>query len=204
MDFSLKGNRIIICGKTKSGKSELLKYFLLKEQNKFNRIYVISLTEIINKFYSEIIPKEHIFTEFNEDWLENLIKKLKEYKKNQQNKDYHVLLILDDCADAMHQSKAINKIFVMGRHLNLSICVLAQYLNMIPLCSRVNTSFIILGQQNSKSIDLIIDEYLVNLTRSEFLDVYNNCTKNYNFLVINCNSTKNNEINEIYGIVRKE
>jgi len=190
MNF-LKGNRIIICGKTKSGKSELLKHMIKKEKHKFNRIYVISLTEIINKFYSEIIPKEHIFTEFNEDWLENLIKKLKEYKKNQQN-------------NAMHQSKAINKIFVMGRHLNLSICVLAQYLNMIPLCSRVNTSFIILGQQNSKSIDLIIDEYLVNLTRSEFLDVYNNCTKNYNFLVINCNSTKNNEINEIYGIVRKE
>ena len=69
---------------------------------------------------------------------------------------------------------------------------------------RLNSDFIFLGQQNRKSIDIITDEYLAgDIERPDFIKMFNESTKDYNFMVINNNSVKNNDdLNEIYGIIR--
>ena len=92
MDFTLLGNRIGLFAKTMGGKSQLLKFILKKEIKMFHKIYVISLTENVNKFYSDIIPNNCIFGEYKDEWVGDLIKKLTDYKKN-NDKKYNVLLI---------------------------------------------------------------------------------------------------------------
>ena len=206
MNFSLKDNRVGFFAKTLGGKSNLLKHILLKERKKFQKIFVISLTETINNFYSEIgIPSNQIMHEYNEDWINDLMKRLTQYKQHNK-KPYNVLLILDDITDAAHNSKALKKLFCMGRHLNISVVMLLQYLYQAPPVCRANFSFICCGQMNRISIDLLCDEFLSGkVTKQEFLDMYHESSKDYNFFIINNNSVKdNNDINSLYGTIKAE
>ena len=203
MELSLLNNRLLITAKTNSGKSELLKWMLKKEIHKFNKIFVISPTEACNKFYSDIIPSNQIFHEFSEDWLNDLMAKLKSYKQNNK-KPYNTLLILDDCASDMHNSKALNKIFVMGRHLGISIVVTLQFLHQAPLTARTNASYLLAGQMNKASVEMLCEEYMMGpIEKKEFLQLYHDSTTDYNFFVICCNSVKNNDLDNLYGKIRK-
>ena len=56
---------------------------------------------------------------------------------------------------------------------------------------------------NSQSLDILSDEYLsAGLSKQEFITMYNRCTKDYNFLVINNNSVLNDDKNLIYGVIK--
>ena len=192
MNFSLKDNLIILCGKTNSGKSVLLKHMLQKEKHKFHKIYVISPTEQVLKFYSDIVPENQIIHEYSDEWITDLLKRLTAYKKN-NDKKYNVLLILDDVGADAHNSKALNKVFTMGRHLGISIIITSQFINQLPLTSRTNASFVCCSQMNKASIDILVDEYLMGaIEKKEFIQMYHDSCKDYNFFVINCNSVKDN------------
>ena len=205
MDFKIFGNRVGLIGKTNSGKSILLKHMLQKEKHKFNRIFVISPTESFLRFYEDIVPKQNIHSSYKECWMEKLIEKLTEYKKNNE-KPYNVLLILDDVGADAHNSKALNKVFTRGRHINISIIMTLQYLNQCPVTARTNFSYICCGQMNKLSTELLVDEYLMGpIDKKEFLEMYHNSSKDYNFFVINCNSVKdNNDLDAIYGSIKAE
>ena len=204
-NFSLLNNRIGLIGKTNSGKSHLLMYLLQKEKHKFHKIYVISPTESVLKFYSDIVPSNQIFHEFKEEWIIDLMKRLTEYKKH-NDKKFNVLLIFDDLGADAHNSKAINKIFTMGRHLNISIIMTMQFLNQSNPCCRSNFSYLLCGQQNKMSVDLLCEEFLMgNIDKSQFLNLYHKNTKDYNFFVICCNSVKDNDdLDQIYGCIKAE
>ena len=205
MNFSLLNNRIILCGKTNSGKSVLLKHMLQKEKKKFHKIFVISPTEAVLKYYSDIIPSNQIFHEYSEDWINDLMKKLTEYKKN-NNKAYNVLLILDDVGADAHNSKALNKVFTMGRHLGISIIITSQFINQLPLTSRCNASYVCCSQMNKASIDILVDEFLMGpIEKKDFIRMYHESSKDFNFFVICCNSVINNEdLNQLYGTIRAD
>ena len=205
MNFSLYCNRVGLFAKTMGGKSQLLKFLLKKELHKFNKIYVISLTESVNKFYSDIVPSNCIFGDYQDEWVSDLITKLTQYKST-NTKQYNVLLILDDVINAAHSSKALMKLFCMGRHINISVIMTMQYLHQCPPVCRSNFSFLACGQMNKLSTDLLYDEFLVgNVTKQEFLQMYHQSSKDYNFFIINCNSVKNNDdIDLLYGKIKAD
>ena len=205
MNFSLKDNRIILCGKTNSGKSVLLKHMLQKEKNKFNKIFVISPTEQVLKFYSDIVPENQIIHEYSDEWVTDLLKRLTTYKKN-NDKKFSTLLILDDVGADAHNSKALNKVFTMGRHLGISIIITSQFINQLPLTSRTNASFVCCSQMNKASIDILVDEYLMGpVEKKDFIKMYHDSTRDFHFFVICCNSVKDNEdLDQLYGTIKAE
>ena len=74
--------------------------------------------------------------------------------------------------------------------------------SLSPL-QRSNCDFIITSSSTQYSIDILINEFLPSfIDRKEFLKIYSDATKNYGFLIINNNSTKNSEINELFGVLR--
>jgi hypothetical protein len=203
--FSLFNTRTCILGKSKSGKSCLLNYFLKSEKKKFDKIFVISGTEDVNGFYSKIIPKENIFDEYKEEWMVALIKKLNDYKiKN--NKLYNVLLILDDLGGSRNfaKSEALEKCACQGRHFGLSFVVLLQYISQIPPVIRNNINYLIVGQCNQHTSQVLVDEFRFgDIDRKAFLDMYNKATTDYGFLMITCDSVKDpSNMNSLYGIVK--
>ena len=58
MEITLKNKIIAFCAKRNSGKSQLLRYLLLKSKHLFKKIFVVCPTESVNKFYSDIIPEK--------------------------------------------------------------------------------------------------------------------------------------------------
>ena len=205
MNFSLLNNRIGLLGKTNSGKSQLLKYMLMKEKHKFHKIFVISPTESVLKFYSDIVPQNQIFHNFSDEWISSLLKKLTDYKKN-NDKKFNVLLILDDVGSDCHNSKELARIFTMGRHLNISIILTMQFLYQVPPVCRTNFSYLACGQMNRLSTELLSEEFLMGcVDKKEFLQMYHNSSKNFNFFVICCNSVQDNEdIDQLYGTIRSD
>ena len=211
MDFSLVNNVLVLCAKRRSGKSILLRYLVKKSQHHFNKIFVICPTEDINKFYQkdDFIKKTNIFKEYNEEWVDTLMKTMG--KENEgltegidNDKAKKVLLILDDCgSDAnFHNLQSLKKLFTRGRHLFISVIITSQYPNQIPPVGRTNADFVLIGQLNESSVQLISDEYRRLLTNQEFGDLYEKSTSDFQFLVINNNSTKTKDLNLIYKTIK--
>ena len=207
MEFTLIDNRVIICGKTSSGKSVLLKHMLQTEASQFHKIFVVSPTEPINAFYSDIVPAKNIYDNFSDVWLKQLIAKMTEMKTQQPTKKPRVLIIFDDCGveEAFYKSPQLKTLVCRGRHLGIACVFLLQYLYQVPPVVRSNASFVCVGQMNQQATDLLADEFSMAscYTKKEFISVYHKNSKDYRFFLIKCNSTKNNDDpNEVYGSIR--
>jgi hypothetical protein len=202
--FTLIDKCTLLCAKRNSGKSRLLRYLVICEKEHFDKIFVISPTECVNAFYNCITSKDCIYDEYNDDWMMRLINKMTTVTAEKKNKK--VLIILDDCiADTdFHHTKALKILYARGRHINIAVILTTQYINSVSPFMRLNSDYIMIGQQNKKSIDIITDEYMAGcIERYSFIKLFNESTKDYNFLVINNNSVKNNDdLNEIYGVIK--
>ena len=80
--FSILNRCISLCAMRGSGKSELLRYLVMAEQQKFHKIFVISPTNSTNGFFNDFIPKENIYNEWSDEWVEKLLEILKKINKN--------------------------------------------------------------------------------------------------------------------------
>jgi len=205
-NFTILNKTIGLIAKRNSGKSCLLKYLVEAERHKFNKIYVICPTEKINRFYSDIVDDECIFDNYDEKWVDKLINKMTVINSNKPQKERkNVLLILDDIVSDhnFHQSPTLKKLFIRGRHINIAIILTFQYLNLIPPVARNNMDYLFCGQMNKQSIDLLISEFISgDISKEDFLKMFYRCTRDYNFLVINNNSVKDDDLNSIYGCIK--
>jgi hypothetical protein len=205
-NFTILNKTVALLAKRNSGKSVLLKHLVESEKHKFSKIFVICPTEKINRFYSDIVCEECIFDSYDEKWVDKLISKMTEINSNKSNKERkNILLILDDVVSDhnFHQSPTLKKLFIRGRHINIAIIITFQYLNLIPPVARNNMDFIFCGQMNKQSVDLLMSEFISgDIEKNEFIKMYNRCTRDYNFLVINNNSVKDDDLNSIYGCIK--
>ena len=207
IDFNILNKTIVLCAKRNSGKSQLLRYILLKNKHLFNKVFCICPTESINRFYCDVISKENIFDEYKEDWIKQLMNKLGDINQGKADKDaYHVLLILDDIAadHNLHASQTFRQLFTKGRHYKITLLITAQYLYMIGPVARNNADYVCVGQLNTQGLEILSSEFLSgNITKQDFIKMYYRCTNDYKFLLINNNSTKSNDdINSFYGVLK--
>ena len=207
INFSLLNKCVSLCGMRGCGKSEMLRYLVMAEQHKFHKIFVISPTNVTNNFYN-FIPKENIFSEWSDEYVERLLeilKNLNKNKKSQTDSPKNVLLILDDCCSntRFHNSRTFEKIFTTSRHYFLSCIITSQYITHIPPSARVNCDFVLVCNLNNNNIQILADEYtLGDCTRKQFIEMYKKAIPDHGFLLINNSSTKHNNIDEIYGTMR--
>ena len=205
MELDLIDKCIIVCSKRNIGKSVLVKYLIGTIHDKFKKMYVFSGSEKVNHFYSELTEEENIFDEFNEDWLETLIKKCSHLNANKSKEDMHrVLLVFDDimCSFKFASSKALAKIVNLGRHIGVTVFFVCHHYAQISVNCRVNSDLVLCSKMSAHGVECLEHEFNSLLSKKEFMQMYNRVCVDYNFLVINQNGTKTNDINEIYGIIR--
>ena len=206
-EIDLKNKLISLIAKRNSGKSYLLRYMVKIQKHDFDKIFIICPTNIINDFYKNITEKDNIFNEYNELWMESLIKNMTDINSRleHEKKRKNVLLILDDLvADIRFAScKSLKLLAIRGRHIGISIIMTSQYINTIPPVIRSNVDFTIVGNLNRKSLDLLEKECNTNLTRKDFNALYLTSTKDYGFFCINNTNVQNvMQLTNIYGILK--
>ena len=210
MKIEIIDKTLALVGKRGSGKSQMLRYIIMCNLNKFDKIFLICPTEGLNGFYNDIIDKKCIFDKYDEEWINKLIGKMTTMNKGKTKENAkRVLLILDDVTSDtnFHQSETLKILFQRGRHFFVTLIMTAQYLfgnSGIPPSFRNNLDFLIVNKINGDSVDCLEKEFNIGgIPKKDFVELYNKSTGNYRFLVINNASDGNNDdYDEIYGILK--
>ena len=204
------GPVVVLIGRRDTGKSFLVRDLLFYQQD-IPIGTVISGTEAGNSFYSEHVPKLFIHEEYNSGIIENILKRqrqcmmqvmeeLKVYKKC--NIDPRAFCILDDCLyDAgWTKDKLMRLLFMNGRHWKIMLIITMQYPLGIPPNLRTNIDYVfILREPYINNRKRIYENYAGMFpTFESFAQVMDQCTENYECLVINNNSKSNKLTDQIF------
>ena len=201
------GPVIVMIGRRDTGKSYLVRDLLYYHQD-IPIGTVISGTEAGNGFYSQHVPKLFIHDEYNTAIIENILKRqktvLKQVKKEmdsykKSNIDPRTFVILDDCLfdDKWTRDKMMRLLFMNGRHWKIMLIITMQYPLGIPPVLRTNIDYVfILREPYIANRRRIYENYAGMFpTFESFCQVMDQCTENYECLVIN-NNVKSNKLPE--------
>jgi hypothetical protein len=174
----------------RAGKTNLLINLLTRAEfyrNKFDKVYIFSQTIYLDGTWAKVLsllPKEQIFEEFNPDKIMQIIDRNRDGQK--------ILIVVDDCiGDAgfkkLDSSDVLTKISTRGRHFGVSLIVSSQAVSAVSSHFRKNTDCIIVfATENSRERTIIHEEFLAHLSKDEFRQIFNFCTKQkHSFLLFN-------------------
>jgi hypothetical protein len=205
-----KGPVIVLIGRRDTGKSFLVRDLLYYHQD-IPIGTVISGTEAGNGFYSSHVPKLFIHDEYNTAIIENILKRqklvLKQIKKEmlaykKSTIDSRAFVILDDCLydNTWTKDKMMRLLFMNGRHWKIMLIITMQYPLGIPPNLRTNIDYVfILREPYLANRKRIYENYAGMFpTFESFCQVMDQCTENFECLVINNNSKSNKLHDQIF------
>ena len=202
-----KGPVVVLIGRRDTGKSFLVRDLLYYHQD-IPIGTVISGTEEGNGFYGKLVPKLFIHNEYNTAIIENILKRqrgvLKQIKKEMEqfkrsSIDPRTFVILDDCLydNTWARDKLMSLLFMNGRHWKVMLLITMQYPLGIPPTLRTNIDYVfILREPYIANRKRIYENYAGMFpTLESFCQVMDQCTENYECLVIN-NNAKSNKLQD--------
>ena len=204
------GPVIVLIGRRDTGKSFLVRDLIFYHQD-IPIGTVISGTEAGNGFYGKHVPKLFIHEEYNTAIIENILKRqrqvLKTIKKENEsvgrsNIDPRAFVILDDCLydNTWAKDKMMRLLFMNGRHWKIMLIITMQYPLGIPPNLRTNIDYVfILREPYIANRKRIYENYAGMFpTFESFAQVMDQCTENYECLVIDNNAKSNKLQDQIY------
>jgi hypothetical protein len=199
-------DKIICCsGARGSGKSYLLRDLLYHKKD-IPVGTVISPTEEANKFFSDFVPQTFIHDKYTPQLLESVIKRqkmvTKRYHTGESDIDRRAFLIMDDCLydNKWKNDENIRQIFMNGRHYKILYILTMQYVLGIPPTLRTNIDFTFIFRENIVANRKRLYDNFAGMFPSfeTFCQVMNQCTENYECLVIHNSSKSNKIIDQVY------
>ena len=198
---------VVFIGKRNTGKS-----YCMKDIMSYNRDIpvgvVVSPTERAYGYFEKFIPKMLIYDDLDEKlvskFLNRQINITKDKKRDLEKHgsstiDPRAFLILDDCMynKAIMKDKNIRCIFMNGRHYKIFLLITMQHGLGLPPDLRSNIDYVFIFRNNIvKEREKIYNHYAGMFpTFDVFNQVMNQCTENYECLVID-NKTQSNNIND--------
>jgi hypothetical protein len=205
-----KGPVVVLIGRRDTGKSFLVRDLLYYHQD-IPIGTVISGTEAGNGFFAEHVPKLFIHDEYNSAIIENILKRqktvLKQIRKEMEaykrtNIDPRAFVILDDCLydNKWTKDKLMRLLFMNGRHWKIMLIITMQYPLGIPPNLRTNIDYVfILREPYIANRKRIWENYAGMFpTFESFCQVMDQCTENFECLVINNNAKSNKLQDQIF------
>lgn len=205
-----KGPVVVLIGRRDTGKSFLVRDLLYYQQDIPIGV-VIAGTEEGNGFYSKLVPKLFIHHEYNTAIVENILKRQKTVLRQMKKEieaykkttiDGRTFVILDDCLydSTWSRDKMMRLLFMNGRHWKIMLIITMQYPLGIPPTLRTNIDFVfILREPYIANRRRIYENYAGMFpTFESFCQVMDQCTENYECLVINNNAKSNRLHDQIF------
>jgi hypothetical protein len=172
---------------------------------------VIAGTESGNGFYAKMVPKLFIHDEYNTAIIENILKRqkmvVKQIKREveaygRSNIDARAFVILDDCLydNSWAREKLMRLLFMNGRHWKVMLIITMQYPLGVPPNLRTNIDYtFILREPYIANRKRIYENYAGMFpTFESFCQVMDQCTENYECLVISNNAKSNKLEDQIF------
>jgi len=199
-----KGNNIVMIGKKNTGKSFLAKK-IIYELRDIPIACVISPTEEANHFYGDMMPPIFIHGDYSAEIISKLVQRQKLIGRKIDKQleqcgrtdiDPNCLLILDDCmynAKEWGNDTNMKRIFMNGRHHNITMLITLQFSLGINTSARSNIDFIFILRENFISNRKRLYEHYAGMFPSFdiFNQVMDQCTEDFHCLVIDNTSTSN-------------
>jgi hypothetical protein len=184
--------RMIIFAPSHSGKSNLIKNLIMRDEFGYNKwykknIFIFSKTLKLDSIWEDLsIPAKHQYDSYDEQLMTNLLS----YAERQKN---GILIILDDM---INDAKLVNKkksnlltqLFYQGRHKGISLILVSQKLKDIPSGMRVNASHLICFNLRSRKEE---QDFLAENSIENLQEKYKTCTsEKYGFMYMDKESNK--------------
>ena len=200
-DYIEPYSAIVMCGKRRSGKAVLTRNLCSQYyKNKVDNAYLFSPTaDIANNPMNFINPDKRIkFLDIT--LIDEIIATQEMLIKDDRKGRHHTLIIIDDIVGSLNeiQKRTINKLFIMGRHLRISLIYCVQSIkNEFTPTMRQNCDLIfIFSQNNYFNKESLVLEYLnVNDNKKEMINFLDKYATGHQSLVI-LNTEKSNEIDD--------
>ncbi len=192
---------VVLIGKRETGKSFLCKD-LLHQHKDIPCGQVISATEAANGYYKKMVPPIFIHDEYKPEIIANVLKRQRMMidKINANvTVDPRLFLLLDDCIydQSWVKDKNVRSLFMNGRHFKILFIITMQYALGIPPNLRTNVDFVFILRENFvNNRKRLYDHYAGMFPSFEmFCQVMDQCTENFECLVIN-NNAKSNKLED--------
>ena len=194
---------VVLIGKRETGKSFLTKDLLYHHQD-IPIGTVISGTEGANEFYTKFVPSIFIHEDYSPPVINNVIKRQKKVidkikESNDSSIDPRAFLILDDCLydNSWLKDKNMRRIFMNGRHYKLLFVLTMQFALGVPPSFRTNIDYVFILRENIIGNRKRLYEHYCGMFPSFeiFSQVMDNCTENFECLVIH-NNAKSNKLED--------
>ena len=192
---------VVLIGKRETGKSFLCKD-LLHHHKDIPCGQVISATEAANGYYSKMVPPLFIHDEYTAGIISNVLKRQKmmiEKINSNATIDPRLFLLLDDCIydQSWVKDKNVRSLFMNGRHYKILFIITMQYALGIPPNLRTNVDFVFILRENFVNNRKRLYEHYAGMfpTFEMFCQVMDQCTENFECLVIN-NNAKSNKLED--------
>tara|TARA_B100001287_G_scaffold248399_1_gene227588 strand:+ start:54 stop:887 length:834 start_codon:yes stop_codon:yes gene_type:complete len=205
-----QGPVIVLIGRRDTGKSFLVRDLLYYHQD-IPIGTVISGTEAGNGFYGKMVPKLFIHDEYNSAIIENILKRQKmvvrQLKKETEaygrsTIDPRTFVILDDCLydNTWARDKLMRLLFMNGRHWKLMLVITMQYPLGVPPNLRTNIDYTFILREPYIANRKRIYENFAGMfpTFESFCQVMDQCTENYECLVVSNNAKSNRLEDQIF------
>jgi hypothetical protein len=205
-----KGPVIMMIGRRDTGKSFLIKDLLFYHQD-IPIGTVIAGTEEGNGFYGKMIPKVFIHHEYSSDVIDKVLQRQRTIvskinediaRKGKTTTDPRIFVILDDCLydDSWSRDKLMRCLFMNGRHWKVMLIITMQYPLGVPPILRTNVDYVFILRDNYiANRKRIFDNYAGMFpTFGAFCQVMDQCTENYECLVISNNAKSNKLTDQVF------
>ena len=201
---------VVLIGKRDTGKSFLVRDILFHHTG-IPAGQVISGTEAANEFYSLMVPKMYVYEEFEPGIVQRLLKRqrmmLDKCKEN-PIVDPRAFLVMDDCIydNSWTKDKNVRSLFMNGRHFKILFMITMQYALGIPPNLRTNIDYVFILRENYVSNRKRLYEHYAGMfpTFEMFCQVMDQCTENYECLVINNNAKSNKLEDQVWWYKAKD
>ena len=214
-------------GASGSGKTSLVLKLLCSHPTKkhpeksrayyklFDKIYLISASLQSLPLDKLNLNEDRIFNKYSDELMKNIIE-----TEQEDEEGNNVLIILDDVIKSLKSSNKagdgdyLTRCILNRRHIlnkgdkggSLSIWIMSQKFNQLPLIFRINTSSVFLLRsviQNTKEKACVVDELMADLNKEEVEEVFKLAfKKKYNHLLILNKKPKNERYYSNFDLIK--
>jgi len=207
MDIAEYASRIkipsAICfsSKRNTGKSVMVNALIkaLTEQKKIDSVIVFSATARFNDDYPDL--PDRVKQEYSEDKLFKLIEHQKTVEKEKRKR---LFVVFDDLLGdkSARRSDLIMYCYAIGRHLNISPCLIVQIANnLLTPTAKANSDYIFLSRLNRGQLTSMWETAITNIDKRDFIEIVEMVNKDYKFLAID-NTSQSNDPEEFLSVVK--